>query len=67
MTKDLVAVEALRDLNIPGQKAKKAGAILDLPEATVKKLESGENPSVKRVKVESAENTTTKPTTGENK
>ena len=31
---------------------------MKLPEATVKILEGGENPSVKRVKVESVANTT---------
>ena len=54
MPKDLVKVEAIRDLNIPGQKTKKIGAPLELPEATVKILEAGENPSVKRLKVEKA-------------
>ncbi|MGE4382266.1 MAG: hypothetical protein AB7D41_03615 [Arcobacter sp.] len=68
MPENLVDVEALKELNIPGEKTKKVGAKLKLPEATVKILEVGENPSVKRVKVE---NSTTaianKPTTGENK
>jgi hypothetical protein len=54
----LVPVEALRELNIPGQKTKRKGAKLELPEATVKILEVGENASVKRVKVESVANTT---------
>ena len=58
MPNDLVKVEAIRDLNIPGQKTKKIGAPLELPEATVKILEAGENPSVKRVKVESVASTT---------
>lgn len=64
----LVPVKALRELNIPGQKTKRIGAKLDLPEATVKILEAGENPSVERVKVESAASTTAiKSTTGEQK
>lgn len=68
MPEDKVPVEALRELNIPGQKTKKIGAKLDLPEATVKILEAGENPSVKRVKVESVASTTViKPTSGESK
>lgn len=68
MPEDLVKVEALTELNIPGQKTKKIGAKLDLPEATVKILEAGKNPSVKRVKVESTVNTTAnKTTTGEQK
>lgn len=58
MPEILVKVEALRKLNIPGEKTKKIGAKLDLPEATVKILEAGENPSVKRVKIESVVNTT---------
>ncbi len=49
MPEDKVPVEALVELNIPGQKTKKIGAKLDLPEATVKILEAGENPSVKRL------------------
>lgn len=68
MPEDLVKVEALTELHIPGQKTKKIGAKLDLPEATVKILEAGANPSVKRVKVESVASTTVnKPTTGEQK
>lgn len=58
MPENLVEVVALTELHIPGQKTKKAGAKLELPEATVKILEAGENPSVKRVKVESVVNTT---------
>lgn len=68
MPEDLVKVEALTELHIPGQKTKKVGAKLELPEATVKNLEAGKNPSVKRVKVESTVNTTAnKTTTGEQK
>lgn len=68
MPEDLVKVKALTELHIPGQKTKKIGAKLDLPEATVKILEAGENPSVKRVKVESVASTTAnKSTTGEQK
>jgi hypothetical protein len=58
MLEKLVKVEALRELHIPGQKTKRKGAKLELPEATVKILEVGENASVKRVKVESVANTT---------
>ena len=66
MPNDLVKVEAIRDLNIPGQKTKKIGATLELPEATVKILEAGDNPSIKRLAVEKVVNTTaTKPTNGE--
>ncbi len=68
MPEDLVEVEALTELHIPGQKTKKVGAKLKLPEATVKILEAGDNPSVKRLVVEKAVNTTaTKPTNGESK
>lgn len=68
MPEELVEVEALKDLNISGQKTKKVGAKLKLPEATVKILEAGDNPSVKRLAVEKAVNTTaTKPTNGESK
>ena len=68
MTEDKVEVEALKDLNISGQKTKKVGAKLKLPEATVKILEAGDTPSVKRLAVEKAVNTTvTKPTNGESK
>ncbi len=68
MPEDLVEVEALVELHIPGEKTKKIGAKLEFPEATVKILEAGENPSVKRLKVEKAVNTTAnKPTTGEQK
>lgn len=49
MPEDKVPVEALVELNIPGQKTKKVGAPLELPEATVKILEAGNNPSVKRL------------------
>jgi hypothetical protein len=65
----LVPVEALRELNIPGQKTKRKGAKLELPEATVKILEVGENPSVKRVEVEKVVSTTVNKTTilGESK
>lgn len=56
MPKDLVKVEALTELHVPGQKTKKAGAKLELPEATVKILEVGENPSVKRLPVEKVVN-----------
>jgi hypothetical protein len=59
----LVPVEALRELNIPGQKSKRKGAKLDLPEATVKILEVGENASVKRV----VNTTVNKTTTGDAK
>ncbi len=58
MPENLVEVEALTELHIPGQKTKKVGAKLKLPEATVKILTAGENPSVKRVKVESVASTT---------
>ncbi len=58
MPENLVEVEALKELHIPGQKTKKVGAKLKLPEATVKILTAGENPSVKRVKVESVASTT---------
>lgn len=58
MPEDLVEVEALTELHIPGQKTKKIGSKLELPEATVKILEAGKNPSVKRVKVESVASTT---------
>ena len=68
MPEDKVEVEALAELHIPGQKTKKVGAKLKLPEATVKILEAGDNPSVKRLVVEKAVNTTaTKPTNGESK
>ena len=63
-----VEVEALKELNIPGQKTKIVGTKLELPEATVKILEAGDTPSVKRLAVEKAVNTTaTKPTNGESK
>jgi hypothetical protein len=55
----LVPVEALRELNIPGQKSKRKGAKLELPEATVKILEVGENASVKRVVSTTVNKTTT--------
>jgi hypothetical protein len=55
----LVPVEALRELNIPGQKTKRKGAKLELPEATVKILEVGENASVKRVVSTTVNKTTT--------
>lgn len=58
MPEKLVEVEALTELNVPGQKTKEVGSKLELPEATVKILEAGENPSVKRVKVESVASTT---------
>lgn len=61
MPDDLVKVEAIRDLNIPGEKTKKIGAPLELPEATVKILEAGKNPSVKRVKVAGIEIGITEP------
>ena len=68
MPEDKVQVEALTELHIPGEKTKKIGAKLELPEATVKILEAGANPSVKRVKVESVASTTAnKTTTGEQK
>ena len=68
MPDDLVEVEALKELNNPGQKTIKVGAKLELPEATVKILEAGANPSVKRVKVESVASTTANKTiTGEQK
>ena len=68
MPEDKVSVEALKELNIPGQKTKKIGAKLELPEATVKILEAGDTPSVKRLAVEKVVNTTvTKPTNGESK
>lgn len=54
MPENLVDVEALTELNVPGEKTKKVGAKLKLPESTVKILEVGENPSVKRVKVENS-------------
>lgn len=64
----LIPVEALRELNIPGEKTKKVGIKLDLPEATVQILEAGDNPSVKRVKVENVVSTTAiKTTNGEQK
>jgi hypothetical protein len=64
----LVPVEALRELNIPGQKIKRIGAVLELPEATVKILEKGDNPSVKRLTLEKTVSTTAiKSTTGEQK
>ena len=58
MPEDLVEVEALTELHIPGQKTKKIGAKLELPESTVKILEAGKEPSVKRVKVETVASTT---------
>jgi hypothetical protein len=69
MLEKLVKVEALRELHIPGQKTKRKGAKLELPEATVKILEVGENPSVKRVEVEKVVSTTVNKTTilGESK
>jgi uncharacterized protein YggU (UPF0235/DUF167 family) len=68
MPDKLVPVEALRELNIPGQKTKKLGAKLELPEATVKILEVGENASLKRVEVEKVVSTTVnKTTTGDAK
>lgn len=68
MPDDLVEVEALTELHIPGQKTKKIGAKLELPEATVKILEAGKNPSVKRAKLENVVSTTAnKTTTGEQK
>lgn len=68
MPNDLVKVEAIRDLNIPGQKTKRIGALLELPEATVKILEAGDNPSVKRLTLEKTVSTTAiKPINGEQK
>ena len=60
MTDVEVQVEALTELNIPGQKTKKKGEKLSLPESTVKILEAGDDPSVKRVKVGSAVDATAK-------
>lgn len=68
MPEKLVKVEALKELNIPGEKTKKIGEKLELPEATVKILEAGKNPSIKRVEFEKiATITVSKITTGENK
>lgn len=64
----LIPVEALRELNIPGEKTKKVGAMLELPEATVQILEKGDNPSVKRLTLEKTVSTTAiKPINGEQK
>lgn len=64
----LVEVEALTQLHIPGEKTKKIGEKLKLPESTVDILTAGENPSVKRIKVEKVATTVVHKTTiGENK
>lgn len=68
MPEDLVEVEALTELHIPGQKTKKVGAKLKLPKAAVEILAAGEKPSVKRVKVENTVSTTVnKPSNGDAK
>ena len=53
-----VEVEVLKELNVPGERTKQIGAKMELPESSVKILESGENPSVKRVSTNKIKSTT---------
>lgn len=53
MPEELIKVKALTELDVPGEKTKQIGEELELPEATVKILEKGNDPAVERIKVES--------------